>query len=213
MANAAGLTWMDERTLLFSRVKTGLHMGWCSRTKFLEPSPDLLPRTRAAYGPLSTLLRTGSGRWWWRWSRDGCLAASYPWMELAGPASGPGWEITAAAWSPDGTWMYFGAAFSGARHLWRQRFPTGEPEQITFGPAEEEGLAIAPDGRSLITSVGLRESSVWIHDSKASAPSRGRVRVNKLFTALAAPFSRNGRRLYYLLQRKSPGFRQRTVAS
>ncbi|HSR08681.1 MAG TPA: hypothetical protein VLM42_16130 [Bryobacteraceae bacterium] len=52
---------------------------------------------------------------------------------------GPDGECTAAAWSPDGTWMYFGVAVSGARHLWRQRFPDGAAEQITFGPAEEPG--------------------------------------------------------------------------
>ena len=44
----------------------------------------------------------------------------------------------------------------GQSHLWRQRFPNGRPEQITFGPTEEEGLAVEPDGRSVITSIGSR---------------------------------------------------------
>jgi hypothetical protein len=51
--------------------------------------------------------------------------------------------------------MYFGVELEGNHHLWRQRFPKGEPEQITSGPTEEEGLALAPDGRSLITSIGM----------------------------------------------------------
>jgi hypothetical protein len=45
-----------------------------------------------------------------------------------------------------------------------QHFPDGPPEQITSGVNEEEGIAVAPDGRSLITSVGSQESTVWVHD-------------------------------------------------
>jgi hypothetical protein len=101
--------------------------------------------------------------------------------------------------------MYFGAAVGGARHLWRQRFPDGEPEQITSGAAEEDGLAVAPDGRSLITSVGMRESAVWIHDSKgerAISPEGYAATNPKLFSP--PRFSLNGRQLYYLLRRQSP---------
>ena len=42
--------------------------------------------------------------------------------------------------------MYFGAAVDGSSHLWRQAFPDGAPEQVTFDPTEEEGVAVAPDG-------------------------------------------------------------------
>jgi eukaryotic-like serine/threonine-protein kinase len=49
--------------------------------------------------------------------------------------------------------------------VWRQRFQSGEAEQFTFGPTEEEGLAMAPDGRSLITAVSLGQRSVWVRDS------------------------------------------------
>jgi eukaryotic-like serine/threonine-protein kinase len=51
---------------------------------------------------------------------------------------------------------------TGAFHVWRQRFPDGEPEQITFGWTQEEGLTIDPDGRSLLTSVGQQQSVVWL---------------------------------------------------
>jgi Tol biopolymer transport system component len=61
--------------------------------------------------------------------------------------------------------MYFSADAEDGFHIWQQRFPGGRPEQITSGPTEEEGLAIAPDGRSLITSVGIQQRSVWIHDA------------------------------------------------
>jgi hypothetical protein len=43
--------------------------------------------------------------------------------------------------------MYFSADTGDGFHLWRQRYPNGEPEQITFGPDEDEGIAIAPSGR------------------------------------------------------------------
>jgi hypothetical protein len=48
--------------------------------------------------------------------------------------------------------MYFNVGMDGGTHLWRQRSPDGSPEQITFGPTEEDGLAVMPDGKSLITS-------------------------------------------------------------
>ena len=78
---------------------------------------------------------------------------------------GPAGACTAAGWSPDGEWMYFNVKVDGGAHLWRQRFPNGVPEQITFGPTEEEGLAVAPDGKSLIASIGVRQSSVWVKDA------------------------------------------------
>ena len=53
---------------------------------------------------------------------------------------------TSAGWSPDGRWMYFTAAVEGQSHIWRQHFPEGEPEQITFGPTEEDGVAVEPTG-------------------------------------------------------------------
>ena len=54
------------------------------------------------------------------------------------------------------------ASTGGAFHIWRQRFPDGVPEQVTSGLAEEEGIAMMPDGRSFITAVGQTQSSVWL---------------------------------------------------
>jgi eukaryotic-like serine/threonine-protein kinase len=50
---------------------------------------------------------------------------------------GPDGTCVAAAWSPDGTWMYFSATVDGSSHLWRQAFPNGAPQQFTSGPTEE----------------------------------------------------------------------------
>jgi hypothetical protein len=91
--------------------------------------------------------------------------------------------------------MYFNVNVNGSSHLWRQRFPNGVPEQITFGPTEEEGLAVAPDGKSLITSIGVRQSSVWLHDAT------GDRRLPVEGSASQPTFSADGRRIYYLLQK------------
>ena len=126
-----------------------------------------------------------------------------------GKQVGPPGNCTAAGWSPDGKWMYFsasieggvGATFAnqlfGSWHLWRQRFPDGTAEQITFGPTEEEGVAVAPDGRSLITSVGVRRSEIWIHDAGGD---RALSAEGFTFRPVMSP---SGRRVYYLMRQKS----------
>ena len=91
--------------------------------------------------------------------------------------------------------MYFAAVVGGTSHLWRQRFPDGAPEQITFGPLEEEGIAVAPDGRSLVTSIGMRRSAVWIHDAAGE-----RAIVSEGY-ASAPRVSRDGARVFYLFVR------------
>jgi Tol biopolymer transport system component len=115
----------------------------------------------------------------------------------AGRVVGPNGTCTSAAWSPDGEWMYFGATVDGSSHLWRQRFPEGRAEQITFGPTEEEGVAVAPDGQSLVTSLGMRRSSIWIHE-------RGEERAIVSEGYSYAPrLSADTQRVYYLLKQTS----------
>ena len=91
--------------------------------------------------------------------------------------------------------MYFSSDSGGAFHTWRQRFPDGEPEQITSGPTEEEGLALAPDGRSFITAVGLTQSSVWLHDGA------GDRQVSLEGHAFAPQFSPDGKRVFYQVRK------------
>ena len=104
--------------------------------------------------------------------------------------------------------MYFGVEVDGHHHLWRQRFPAGEPEQITTGPTEEDGVAVAPDGRSLITSIGIRHSALWIHDARGERPLTSQGYVLQPFgNGLAGTlpvFSRNGRSLFYV-RSQAPG--------
>jgi Tol biopolymer transport system component len=117
--------------------------------------------------------------------------------------SGPGKQVgphgicTAAGWSPDGRWMYFTVEINGASHVWRQRFPDGMPEQLTFGPTEEDGISVAADGRSLVTAVGQRRSTIWIHDDK------GERQVSAEGFVFRPRLSSDGQRLYYLRQQNS----------
>ena len=52
-------------------------------------------------------------------------------------------------------------------------FSRGTPEQLTFGATQEEGIAISPDGHTLITSAGIRESTVWFHDQQGDRQISG----------------------------------------
>jgi Tol biopolymer transport system component len=98
---------------------------------------------------------------------------------------------TTAAWSPDGKWMYLSLHGEDNFHIWRQRFPDGQPEQITSGPTEEEGVALTPDGRSLITSMGLRQRVVSIHQKDEDR------QVSLEGYAYKPSFSPDGQKIYY----------------
>ena len=84
-------------------------------------------------------------------------------------------------------------------HLWRQKFPSGMPKQITSGTTQEQGIAVAPDGRSLITSIGRRLSAIWIHDPRGERP------ITSEGYASAARLSGDGTRAFFL-DSVSPAF-------
>jgi eukaryotic-like serine/threonine-protein kinase len=110
-------------------------------------------------------------------------------------------QCTDAAWSPDGKWMYFSADTGDGFHIWRQSFPGGSPEPVTFGATEEQGLSFAPDGRSFVTSIGEKQSTIWLHDSA------GDRQITSQGYAFLPSFSPDGKRLYYLQRsRASRGF-------
>ncbi len=211
ITNAAGLTWIGNGRILFSEVMPGtaLHMGIVtSRESRADERAIYFPdhmRAMAHYSYLSPNRKSvlvvemdGTGAW---------LPCRLLPAEggSKGRQVGPGGACIAAACLPDGRWMYFNATasglrsvsghFGGATHQWRQRFPNGVPEQITSGPGEEEGLALAPDGKSLITSVGVRKSSVWLHDAA------GERAISPEGSASNPKITADGRRIYYLLQK------------
>jgi Tol biopolymer transport system component len=123
------------------------------------------------------------------------------------PVGPPGAACTEAAWSPDGQWMHLNSNAGGSFHIWRQRFPDGVPVQMTSGPTEEHGIAVAPDGRSIVTSVGITTSSLWIRDGRGlrEVSTEGNASLPGSAASAAMPrgtyFSPDRQKLYYLTRR------------
>jgi eukaryotic-like serine/threonine-protein kinase len=196
LPNASGLTWLDSTEVLYAEVKRNAHMGLRRsrvdragvRDVYWPPGEFGMAHRAAASPDRKWVVLAEMEMGIWLPCRlvpaDGSTRG-----RQVGPLNA---QCTHAAWSPDGRWLYFSANAGGAFHLWRQRFPKGEPEQITHGPTEEEGIAVAPDGRSLITSAGVRHNSIWLlgenEDRQISTEEYA-------FNPLAA---RNGERIYYL---------------
>lgn len=203
LENAAGLAWLDPERQLFSeaRPRSGIHLGVVMANLARAKERDIyFPAHERGMAHASypspdrrwalVIEMTGNGQW------GPCRLVALEGQSqprTVGPAAG----CTAAGWSPDGTWMYFTAAVEGRSHLWRERFPEGQPEQLTSGPTDEDGLAVESTG-ALITSVGVHESAIWIHDrsGERQLSSEGEV------VGDASPvFSPDGSVLYYLLRR------------
>lgn len=197
LGNSAGLTWIAPHQLLYSEIESGIHMGIVTSTDDRDGRREVyVPAHERGMAHLSYLSpdrhsvlvvemdRTGN----WRRCRLVPFDGSSPGIPV-----GPVGRCTAAAWSPDNQWMYFSATVAGHSHLWRQRYPGGRPEQITYGPTEEVGVAAAPDGRSLVTSLGLQRQSIWIHDSSGEHP------VTSDAVASAPSLSADAKRLYFLV--------------
>jgi eukaryotic-like serine/threonine-protein kinase len=102
--------------------------------------------------------------------------------------------------------MYVNSNAGGRFHLWGQRFPDGPPVQLTTGPTAEHGIAVAPDGRSLYTSVGITTSTVWIHDARGrrQVSTEGNAGLPGVAATAAMPrgmyFSPDRLTLYYLVR-------------
>src|SRR6185369_8633576 len=117
-----------------------------------------------------------------------------------GPLDG---QCTTATWSSDGRWMYFSSNAGGAFHVWRQRYPNGTPEQITFGPTEQEGTALTPDGKYVITSMGLQQASISLKDStgERQLTSEGFAMLPTMLSTMPS-----GDRMFYLMRTGSRGY-------
>ena len=168
LENASGLTWTANGRLLFSAIKnTNIHMAVVRSREDRAEAQDLYVPERISGmahrsyaspdGRSALIVEMANGRW------IPCRLVSMDGRSQGRPVGPPNAGCTFAAWSPDGRWMYLSSSAGGGAHIWRQRFPDGAPEQITFGPTEQEGIAMAPDGRSLVTAVASRQSSVWVH--------------------------------------------------
>jgi eukaryotic-like serine/threonine-protein kinase len=198
LPNASGLVWIDKSKLLFSEVKEGIHMAIVTAEESRAGSRDLYmpPHERG----MAHRSYPSPDRKWMLLVEMNETGAFVPCrlLPLDGSSAGrpvgpPGAACTFAAWSPDGDWMYFSSNAGGVFHTWRQHFPDGPTEQITSGPTEEAGIAMAPDGRSFITAVGTRQSSIWLHDS------HGDRQISLEGYSFQPKFTPDGKRLCYLV--------------
>jgi len=198
LANASGLVWLDGRRLLFSERRGGIHMGIVTAGEtrggqhdVYFPASDRGMAHRSFPSPDGkSVLVVEMERGSWLPCRLAPLNGAF-----RGRPVGPPGRCTSAAWSPDGKWMYFSSSASGSFHIWRQRFPDGHPEQITAGPSEEEGIAVAADGRSFVTAVAQRQSVVSIHDAS------GVRQISLEGYSYDPKFTPDGKRLCYRILR------------
>ena len=197
LPNSSSFTWIEGgKRLLFSEIKEGMHMVVVTTDESRGNSRDVYaPAGERSMAHLSYL--SPDGRWVLvveMGSRGEILPCRIvPFhgtndIKVVGPPNGP---CLSGAWSPDGKWIYL-AAKTDDFHIWRQRFPDGNPEQFTFGPTSQEGIAMAPDGKSLITSVGSQDLTVWVHDKD------GDHQVSSEGNTSSPAFSADGRNLYFL---------------
>jgi eukaryotic-like serine/threonine-protein kinase len=203
LRNASGLTWTGPGQVLFSEVKAGVHMGIVAAQENRIGARDVyLPQTEPAMAHRSYLSPDG------KWVLVVEMDEDHDWLpchlvpmdgSTKGRYVGPlGGGCTAAAWTPDGRWMYFTSDHGGVPHIWRQRYPDGQPEQVTSGPTEEEGIAMAPDGRSFVTAVAVQSASLWVHDAK------GERQVSLEGNSNNPKFTPDGKKLCYTVVRKAP---------
>jgi len=196
--NASSLTWIEDgKHLLFSEIKGGLHMAVVTTDEDRGSSRDVFvpegDRSMVHHSYLSP-----DGKWVLlvimdsQGSIGGCRVVPFQGggkEQLVGPADS---MCKSGAWSPDGKWIYLSTNAGGRFHIWRQRFPDGQPEQVTSGATEEDGIAMQADGKALYTSVGTFDSSVWIHDEN------GDHEISSEGNSFASIFSSDGKTLFYL---------------
>jgi serine/threonine protein kinase len=203
LKNASGLIWTAPGQLLFAEIKMGLHMGIVAADENRMGARDVyLPKPEPNMAHISYLSPDR------KWVLLAEMDEDHKWEPCrVVPADGssqgrkvgpPGGGCTSGAWSPDGKWIYLTSNAVGTNHIWRQRVPDGQPEQVTSGPTEQAGVAMAADGRSFVTAAALQNSSLWIHDSK------GERQISVEGNAADQKFTSDGRKLLFRMVKEPP---------
>ena len=195
MPNAVGLSWIAENRVLFSTMTPAAATGVISSTESRDQVQKIYEE--AGIEPMIPVMSPDQ-KWilsvedddhGWRPCRlismDGNSRRS------VGPG---GAKCLRGAWSPDGRWMYFSADRGDGFHIWRQSFPDGEPEQVTSGPNEELGIAVAPDGKSLVTSIGQTQNNLWMQSGGADR------QISNEGYIFSPTFSPDGASLFYIVK-------------
>jgi Tol biopolymer transport system component len=196
LSNAAGLTWINEGQVLFSEYKTNrpnMAIVTATASRMQQRNIYVPPNTRGM-AHRSAISPDGKNVLLAEMDNGGFLPCRLVPFDGSNPGRtiGPDASCTYVAWSPDGKWMYFSADTDNGFHLWRQRFPEGQPEQFTFGPTEQEGLAMDHSGEFLLTSAGVSQTTLWLHDSK------GDHQISPEGYSSSPHFSSDGRRLFFI---------------
>jgi serine/threonine protein kinase/Tol biopolymer transport system component len=203
LRNAAGLTWVGKDQVLYSEIKRGQHMAIVASAESRAGARDvyvpghelgMAHRSYLAPDRASVLVVEMDERSAWM----PCRLVPFDGRSPGRPVGPPHSRCTDAGWAPDGRWMYFTADTGEGFHLWRQAYPDGQPERVTPAITQEEGLAIAPDGTSLITSVGFRRRAIFVRS--ANGDERQMPVEGYAFWPM---LSADGRRLCYRVARNA----------
>ncbi len=204
LKNASGLVWTGPRQVMFSEMKKGVHMGIVAAEESRAEAHDVYSPADDG-GMAHRSYPSPDGKWVLLVEMDGdhlwepCRLVPADGSSPGRQVGPPGGGCTSGAWSPDGKWMYLTSNAVGTNHIWRQRLPNGQPEQITSGPTEEEGIAMEEDGRSFVTSVSLQNTSLWLHDAA------GEREISLEGNAAQPKFTPDGGKLLYRIVREPPG--------
>jgi Tol biopolymer transport system component len=203
LTNAEGLTWFTNRAgqlriLLSEMTGLGAQMSIVASTE-RRTEPHAVYSPPPPHGMAHRSYLSPDGQWVLIVEMDvkswlPCRLVPFDGGSTGTPVGPVPAQCTDAAWSPDGRWMYFTAMTANGIHIWRQRFPDGAPEQVTFGASTEEGIHFAPDGQSFATSVGTSQSTLWVHDA------RGDRQITSEGYVFMPSLSADGKTLYYLVR-------------
>jgi eukaryotic-like serine/threonine-protein kinase len=194
--NAQTLHWLDDQRVIFSEFKKGIHLALVTGNESGADFRDVyVPPTDV--GMVHYSWPSPDGKWVLMTEMDATGLMPCRVVPLSGRSTGvqvgpAGAPCGGGAWSPDSRWIYVSAGTSSGYHLWRQRFPGGSPEQVTFGATAETGVAVAPDG-SLIATVGRVQTAIRLYDTGSE-----RQLIAEAFVAFPS-FTPDGKALFYLV--------------